>query len=301
MASIQITDVAHTYRTPRGSLLAVDGVSFEIPARQVVAVVGPNGSGKSTLLRLVAGLLEPDRGGVEIGGRPIHGPEPRVGFVFQEPRLLPWRDALGNVSFPLETAGWPHAKRRERARRLLELVGLPEFERARPHELSGGMRQRVAIARALALEPSVLLLDEPFSALDALTRERFNLELLRLWADTGTTIVVVTHSIPEAIFLADRVIVLSPRPARVVADVHVPLARPRALADLDLASFSETAQEIRSHLVGGGDDEGGVRAPRAPDRAGETEAARRERRTADPVEALGSPAWFDPFRREGET
>ncbi|HET7678015.1 MAG TPA: ABC transporter ATP-binding protein, partial [Candidatus Limnocylindrales bacterium] len=191
----------------------------------MAAVIGPNGSGKSTLLRLVGGLLAPEAGSVSLDGRPVVGPDPRVGFVFQEPRLLPWRDARDNVAYPLELAGLPAGARRRRALELLELVGVADFAAARPHELSGGMRQRVAIARALALEPAVLLLDEPFSALDALTRERLNAELLELWGRTGTTILLVTHSIAEAVFLADRVLVLSPRPGRVVADVAVPLPR----------------------------------------------------------------------------
>jgi NitT/TauT family transport system ATP-binding protein len=220
-----------------------------VPAGTVLAVIGPNGSGKSTLLRLLGGLLRPGGGSVAIDDQEIAGPDPRIGFVFQEPRLLPWRDVLGNVAFPLEVSGRPPAERLARARRLLELVGLRAFARARPHELSGGMRQRVALARALALDPELLLLDEPFSALDALTRERFNVELLGLWARTKTTIVLVTHSIPEAVFLADRVVVLSPRPGRVVTDVPVDLPRPRRLGDLDAAGVSRAAQRIRAHLA----------------------------------------------------
>ena len=255
LASIRIGGVVRGFSSANGSILALDGVEFDVPDGQVAAVVGPNGSGKSTLLRVVAGLLAPDAGVVELDGQTVRGADPRVGFVFQEPRLLPWRDALANVAFPLELAGWPPAKRDARALELLELVGVADFPHARPHELSGGMRQRVAIARALALDPSVLLLDEPFSALDALTRERFNAELLRIWEMTGKTILFVTHSIPEAIFLADRVIVLSPRPASVVADVPVPLGRPRRLAELDLAGLSPTAAAIRRHLAGQADEE----------------------------------------------
>jgi NitT/TauT family transport system ATP-binding protein len=216
--------------------------------------VGPNGCGKSTLLRVIAGLLPAEAGIVEVEGRPVVGPDPRVGLVFQEPRLLPWRTALANVAFPLEVGGAGRPAREARARDLLGLVGLRDWEGARPGELSGGMRQRLAIARALALEPSVLLLDEPFSALDALTRERFNVELLRLWERIGSTIVLVTHSIPEAVFLADRVVVLSPRPAAITADVAVELPRPRRLPDLDAAVLSRTAAEIRAHLAGATDD-----------------------------------------------
>lgn len=238
-----------------GRMVPVLGmIDLDVGRRSVVALVGPNGCGKSTLLRVVAGLLPAAGGTVEVEGRPVSGPDARVGLVFQEPRLLPWRSALANVAFPLEVAGHGRAAREARARDLLGLVGLREWAGARPGELSGGMRQRLAIARALALEPSVLLLDEPFSALDALTRERFNLELLRLWERIGSTIVLVTHSIPEAVFLADRVVLLSPRPAAVAADILVDLPRPRRLADLDAAILSRTAAEIRAQLAGATDD-----------------------------------------------
>jgi NitT/TauT family transport system ATP-binding protein len=230
------------------------GIDLEVERGSVIALVGPNGCGKSTLLRVIAGLLPAAGGIVEVEGDAVGGPDPRVGLVFQEPRLLPWRAALANVAFPLEVAGHAPDQRTNRARDLLRLVGLGDWAHARPGELSGGMRQRVAIARALALEPSVLLLDEPFSALDSLTRERFNVELLRLWERIGATIVLVTHSIPEAIFLADRVVVLSPRPAVVAADVAVDIPRPRRLADLDAAVVTRTAAEIRNRLGGATDD-----------------------------------------------
>jgi NitT/TauT family transport system ATP-binding protein len=168
--------------------------------------------------------------------------------VFQEPRLLPWRSVADNVAYPLELAGWPRAERAARVATLLDLVGLRDAGRARPSQLSGGMRQRAAIARSLALEPEVLLLDEPFSALDALTRDRLNLELLRLGERTGSTIVVVTHSIPEAILLADRVVVMTPRPGRVAAIVPIDAPRPRSLDLLDRAIVSDAAAEIRAHL-----------------------------------------------------
>jgi NitT/TauT family transport system ATP-binding protein len=232
-----------------GSLPVLDGIDLSIPAGGIVALVGPNGCGKSTLLRVIAGLLEPSAGGALLGNRPILGPDPRIGLVFQEPRLLPWRTAADNITYPLELAGWPPAQRLERLARLSALVDLdPAVIGTRPAELSGGTRQRVALARSLALEPEVLLLDEPFSALDALTRERFDLELLRLWHRAATTIVIVTHSIPEAILIADRVIVLSARPARIVADVAIDLPRPRTLAALDDAAAGRASHRIRTYL-----------------------------------------------------
>ncbi len=232
-----------------GRLPVLDGVGLDIPGGGIVALIGPNGSGKSTLLRVIAGLLHPQAGVVTLGDLPIVAPDPAIGLVFQEPRLLPWRSAAANITYPLELAGWPPERRANRLAELTELVALdPGVVSNRPAELSGGTSQRVALARALALEPEVLLLDEPFSALDALSRERFDLELLRLWDRAGTTIVLVTHSIAEAILVADRVVVLSPRPGRVVADIDVELARPRSLGDLDAAIVSHTAARIRAHL-----------------------------------------------------
>ena len=231
------------------ALPVLDGIDLSIPGGGIVALIGPNGSGKSTLLRVVAGLLEPTGGSARIDGDAITGPDARIGLVFQEPRLLPWRSTADNITYPLELAGVPVPARAERLKALVELMALETAAvDARPSELSGGTRQRVALARALALEPEVLLLDEPFSALDALTRERFDLEILRLWQRSGATIVLVTHSIPEAILIADRVVVLSPRPAHVVADIAVDLPRPRTIADLDAAVVSHTALRIRAAL-----------------------------------------------------
>ncbi len=245
---VSIVGVGLTFRRADGPLTALDGVDIDIGPGEIVALIGPNGSGKSTLLRVVAGLLRPDRGEVRIDDRVVAGPDPAVGLVFQEPRLLPWRSVAANVAYPLELAGWPRPRRAARVAELLDLVGVEAAAGARPSQLSGGMRQRAALARALALEPRVLLLDEPFSALDALTRERLNAELQALWARTGTTGIVVTHSIAEAIFVADRVVVLSERPGRVVADLRVPVARPRSLATLDEAVVSPLAHEIRARL-----------------------------------------------------
>ena len=231
------------------ALPVLDGIDLSIPGGGIVALIGPNGSGKSTLLRVVAGLLEPTGGSARVDGDAITSPDARIGLVFQEPRLLPWRSTADNITYPLELAGVPVPARAERLKALVELMALETAAvDARPSELSGGTRQRVALARALALEPEVLLLDEPFSALDALTRERFDLEILRLWQRSGATIVLVTHSIPEAILIADRVVVLSPRPAHVVADIAVDLPRPRTIADLDAAVVSHTALRIRAAL-----------------------------------------------------
>ncbi len=250
VGAVRLHDLSFAFPSRNGPPLPVlDGVDLAIPDGGIVALIGPNGCGKSTLLRVIAGLLRPVTGEALLDETPIDGPDPRIGLIFQEPRLLPWRSAADNITYPLELAGWPRERRASRLAALAALVGLdPAVTAARPAELSGGTRQRVALARALALEPAVLLLDEPFSALDALTRERFDLELLRLWDRAATTILMVTHSIPEAIMVADRVVVLSPRPGRVVADIAVDLVRPRTIADLDDAAVSRTAREIRAHL-----------------------------------------------------
>jgi NitT/TauT family transport system ATP-binding protein len=291
-ARIRISDVNLSFRGEGATLQALRGMDLAVEPGEVVALIGPNGCGKSTLLRVIAGLLPADRGDVTVGDRPVHGPDARVGLVFQEPRLLPWRSAMDNIRFPMELAGWPIARQREQAANLLGLVGLTDVADRRPGALSGGMRQRVAIARSLALDPAVLLLDEPFSALDALTRERFNLELLRLWARTGTTIVVVTHSIPEAIFLADRVVVMTPRPGRVARVVPVDLPRPRRVAQLDSAIVTRAAAEIRAHLVDRTDDR--IAVAEAATYFAPPHAPRGE-----PL-PNGTPAWFDPFRQDGE-
>jgi NitT/TauT family transport system ATP-binding protein len=231
-----------------GPTVALDGMSLDVAAGEIVAVIGPNGCGKSTLLRVIGGLLRPDAGTIELAGDAITAPDPRIGLVFQEPRLLPWRSVAENVAWPLELAEWPSDRAATRVGELIDLVGLEGSTDLRPVQLSGGLRQRAAIARALALAPDVLLLDEPFSALDALTRERLGLELLELQERTAATVVLVTHSIPEAILLADRVVVMTARPGRVAAQVPIDLARPRSLATLDATIVSAAAAEIRRHL-----------------------------------------------------
>ena len=244
-------DIRVSFRPPsRGAAptVALDGLTLDVAGGEIVALIGPNGCGKSTFLRVAAGLLAPGRGVVTLDDRPITKPDDRIGLVFQEPRLLPWRSVARNITYPLELAGWPAGRRAARLAELLPAVGLEGAAGLRPVQMSGGMRQRAAIARALALSPDVLLLDEPFSSLDALTRERFNLDLLRLQEATGTTIAIVTHSIPEAILVADRVLVLTPRPGRVAAEVRIDAPRPRSVELLDEALVSRAAAEIRAHL-----------------------------------------------------
>lgn len=247
---ISLTGVGVTFPTRDvDPLVALDGVDLAIASGEVIALIGPNGCGKSTLLRVIAGLLAPAAGVAALDGTPITGPDARIGLVFQEPRLLPWRTSADNITYPLELDGWPADRRAARLAELTDLVQLDvSAVTARPSELSGGTRQRVALARALALSPEVLLLDEPFSALDAMTRERFDLELLRLWDQAETTIVMVTHSIPEAVLVADRVVVMSPRPGRIAAEIAVDLPRPRTLAQMDTPAATATMARVREHL-----------------------------------------------------
>ncbi len=231
-----------------GGLKALERVSFEVGSQEFVCVVGPSGCGKSTLLRLIAGLLHPTEGRVIFEGEPLTGPRRRIGFVFQKANLMPWRTALANVMLPLELQGVEAGAARRRAQELIELVGLSGFEHSLPRDLSGGMEQRVAIARALSHNPDVLLLDEPFGALDALTRERMGAELLRIWEARKKTVVMVTHSIPEALLLADRVLALSPRPGRVRLALEVALPRPRRIEMEYSAEFGALAAQVRKAI-----------------------------------------------------
>ncbi len=247
--AIELQDISRSFDIQGAQLHVLDRLDLRVAEREIVAIVGPNGCGKSTLLRVISGLLPPDHGSVLAFDSTVAGPDPRIGLVFQEPRLLPWRDVLANVAFPLDLAGVGRAEREERARAALHLTGLDGFAEAFPDQLSGGMAQRAALARALAPEPDVLLLDEPFSALDAMTRERLDDELLRLWGETGSTIVFVTHSISEAVYISDRVLVMSQRPGRIVAEVPVDVRRPRSLTGSSASTFSAAADEVRVILA----------------------------------------------------
>jgi NitT/TauT family transport system ATP-binding protein len=216
-------------------------------------VVGPSGCGKSTLLRMIAGLLPPTAGQVRVEGRVVTTPHRDVGIVFQSPLLLPWRDVLANVMMPVEVKGLPRDVYGPRAQALIKMVGLEGFERKLPWQLSGGMQQRVSICRALVHDPKIVLMDEPFGALDAMTRERMNVELQRIQRETKKTVLLITHSIPEAVFLADRVMVMTERPGAIAAVYEVPLARPRSLDVLANPAFVELTQTIRRHFNAQGD------------------------------------------------
>jgi NitT/TauT family transport system ATP-binding protein len=232
------------------SIRALEHIDLDVWAGEFVSLIGPSGCGKSTLLRSIGDLLVPTAGTLSVNGKTPR--EARLsreyGIVFQQPVLYEWRTVLQNVQLPLEVMQVPAAERRARADALLRLVGLEEFVNRYPWELSGGMQQRVSIARALSFKPSVLLMDEPFGALDEMTRERLNRELLSIWAETRTTVVFVTHSIAEAIFLSDRVVVMSPRPGRIEAVVQVDLARPREARARDTEHFVELVAAVRRHL-----------------------------------------------------
>ena len=249
---IRLQEVEKTYRTRRGDLVhALAETTLEIGDRELVTLVGPSGCGKSTLLKLVAGLVPPSRGQIRVREQTVTGPVPDVGFVFQQPVLLPWRSVLDNVLFSVEMLGLDLRQYRKPAGDLLELTGLAGFETKYPRELSGGMQQRVAICRALLPDPSLLLMDEPFGALDAMTREEMSLELLRIWEERRKTILFVTHSIPEAILLADRVVVMSPRPGRVARVLRVDLPRPRTMELEFDPRFKAHSDEIRSLIFAG--------------------------------------------------
>src|SRR5690242_20800219 len=228
-----------------GDVVALRDIDISIEQGSFVSIVGPSGCGKSTLLRIVAGLLDYSEGHVLLDGQPIQGTRRDVGMVFQSSILLPWRTVLDNVLLPAEVLGLDMKKSRERAMQLLHMVRLDGFEHKLPRQLSGGMQQRASIARALLHDPKILLMDEPFGALDAMTRERMNLELQRIWLESGKTVVLITHSIPEAIFLADRVFVMSPRPGTLERVIDVDIPRPRTMAVMSAPGFATVAAGIR--------------------------------------------------------
>jgi NitT/TauT family transport system ATP-binding protein len=247
-ASVDLHGVAREFVTRTGRVLAVEAMSMRVREREFVAILGPSGCGKSTLLKMVAGLLPPSRGKVLVDGRPVTEPLERLGMVFQSPVLLRWRTALNNVLFPAEALGQRDEAMRERALGLLKLVGLQGFEQKYPHELSGGMAQRVSLARALLLDPRLLLMDEPFGALDALTRDEMGFELLQIWQERPKTVLFVTHSISESVLLADRVLVMTPRPGKLALDVTIDLPRPRSARMRTLARFGEIVAVLQDAM-----------------------------------------------------
>jgi NitT/TauT family transport system ATP-binding protein len=231
-----------------GALEALSNISFDVPDGAFVCLVGPSGCGKTTLLKIAAGLIAASRGRITLNGTPINAPHPEIGILFQQPNLLPYLSTRANVELPLALRGVSRPERRATAEHVLHQVGLAEFAEVYPSQLSGGMAQRAALGRALAQNPSVLLMDEPFGALDAMTREYMQLELLQLWQQTGKTILMVTHSITEAIFMADRVVVLTARPGRLHTEISVPLARPRHLEMVHSPEFGSLAAQLRSQI-----------------------------------------------------
>jgi NitT/TauT family transport system ATP-binding protein len=267
---VEVSDVSRRFPTPEGEVLALDGVSFDIRDGEFLSIVGPSGCGKSTLVMLLAGLLAPSAGVISIGGQVVDRPQTGLGIVFQSPVLLAWRSALDNVLLQLEMRGEPPARHRERARALLDSVGLAGFENRHPHELSGGMRQRVSICRALVHDPPLLLMDEPFGALDALTRDQLTLDIQRICARGGKTVLFITHSITEAVFLSDRVLVMTPRPGRIDRVIDVDLPRPRRLSVREEPRFTAYSSQIHGRFLAHGvlrdiEDEparaGGARPP----------------------------------------
>jgi NitT/TauT family transport system ATP-binding protein len=258
---VSIRGVTKSFRT---GVTALQGIDLDIRPGEFVSLIGPSGCGKSTLLRIIGDLVRPTSGDVVVNGKPAHQArlDHDYGIVFQDAVLYDWRTVARNVALPLEMLGWDRARRRERVKEMLDLVELTGFEGNRPWQLSGGMQQRVSIARALSFDPALLLMDEPFGALDEMTRERLNMELLRIWEKAGSTVVFVTHSIPEAVFLSTRVVVMSARPGRVADVIEVDLQQPRGAATREDPRFFEHVTAVREALAAGhgGGAAQGVRA-----------------------------------------
>ncbi len=251
--AVRLSDVEQTFALQDGGrLTALRGINLTIAPTEFVSLIGPSGCGKSTLLRIVGDLIRPTSGVVEVNGKSAHSARLArdYGMVFQAPVLFDWRTVEANVRLPLELMGMDKTQRNNRVREMLELVELGQFLRHYPHQLSGGMQQRVAIARALSIEPALLLMDEPFGALDEMTRERLNAEVLGIWGKTGTTVIFVTHSIPEAVFLSTRVVVMSPRPGRITNVVEIDLPQPRNDLTRESDRYFELVTEVRESLRG---------------------------------------------------
>jgi NitT/TauT family transport system ATP-binding protein len=251
---LAVAEVSKVYRSGTADAVeAVSSVSFSVPHGQFVAILGPSGCGKSTLLMMVGGLEAVTAGGIAVAGVPMTGPRTSIGVMFQDATLLPWKSALDNVLFPIRVLKRPVEQYRAAALELLQRVGLDGFEHKKPHELSGGMRQRVAICRALVYDPELLLMDEPFSALDAITRDEMNELLLDLWQQYQKTALFVTHSIREAVLLADRILVMTRRPATIVEDLTIPFPRPRAVEIGEGREFNEICGHLRERIEAGHD------------------------------------------------
>jgi NitT/TauT family transport system ATP-binding protein len=249
VSTVTISNVTKQFK---GGTTALEDINLEIEEGEFVSLIGPSGCGKSTLLRVIGDLIEPSRGEVSVNGKPARQArrDHDYGIVFQDAVLYDWRTVARNVGLPLEMLGWDRAKRAARVDEMLELVELKGFESSRPWQLSGGMQQRVSIARALSFDPALLLMDEPFGALDEMTRERLNMELLRIWEKASSTIVFVTHSIPEAVFLSTRVVVMSARPGRIAGIVDIDLQQPRTAETREDPRFFELVTEVRETLAG---------------------------------------------------
>ncbi|MBS4101439.1 ABC transporter ATP-binding protein [Tsukamurella paurometabola] len=248
-AAIAVNDLTVTFSSKRGTTTAIEGVDLTVADGEFVTIAGPSGCGKSTLLKVVAGLTDSSSGEVLLRGKKVAGPQREIGYVFQRAALLEWRNVRKNILLQAEMRGMPKQAAAQRCDHLLEMTGLTGFANAMPYELSGGMQQRVSLCRALMHEPDVLLMDEPFGALDALTREKMNVELHRIWRETGTTVVLVTHSVAEAVYLANRVVVMSPRPGRIVEDIAVDLPAERDYADtMERPEFIRIANRVRELL-----------------------------------------------------